>query len=154
MTVIPARTPVLSGVILVLALLGSPRAASAQPASSFGVDVHGTGAPVLLIPGLSSSGQVWDATVAALEDRYEVHVLSLAGFAGRPAVEGAFLPRVRDDIVAYVRSHNLDRPAVVGHSLGGFLSFWLAASEPTLFGPIVAVDGVHCVSSVFIFFFS
>ena len=92
--------------------------------------------------GLSCSGEVWDETVMALEGRHEVHVLSLAGFAGRAAIEAPFLPRVRDDIVAYIQAHQLDRPAIIGHSLGGFLAFWLAASEPTLIGPIVAVDGV------------
>ena len=143
MRVFTSRTLVAGGVIVALGALGSPSIATGgEPPASFGVEVHGTGSPVLLLPGLSSSGDVWDTTVAALEGRYEVHVLSLAGFAGRPAVEGAFLPQVRDDIVAYIRNQQLDRPAVVGHSLGGFLAFWLAATEPGLVGPIVAVDGV------------
>ena len=141
---IPSRTPISHGVVIIgLLLLGSVSAArSAPPTSSFQVEVHGAGPPVLLIPGLSCDGTVWDETVAVLEGHYEVHVLSLAGFAGRAAIEAPFLPRVRDDIVAYIRARRLDHPAVVGHSLGGFLAFWLAASEPTLIGPVVAVDGV------------
>ena len=140
---IPSRTTVVNCVILALTLLGPASIASgAEPPASFEVTVHGAGLPVLLIPGLSCSGDVWDETVAALEGRYEVHVLSLAGFGGRAAIAAPFLPRVRDDIVAYIRAQQLDRPAIVGHSLGGFLAFWLAASEPTLVGPIVAVDGV------------
>lgn len=147
---ITSRIPAGVWTVLALALLflESAPVRATQPPTSFGVEVHGAGSPVLLIPGLSSSGDVWDATVAALEDRYEVHVLSLAGFAGRPAIEGPFLPRVRDDIVAYIRTHQLDRPAVVGHSLGGFMAFWLAASEPRLMGPIVAVDGVPFLSGL------
>jgi len=138
-----SRTPRVNCAILALALLGSASLTSgAEPPASFQVEIHGTGSPVLLIPGLSCSGDVWDTTVAALEDRYEVHVLSLAGFAGQAAIAAPFLPRVRDDIVDYIRAQQLDRPAIVGHSLGGFLAFWLAASEPTLVGPIVAVDGV------------
>lgn len=139
-----SRTPISHcGVILGLLLLGSVSAArGAPPTSSFQVEVHGAGPPVLLIPGLSCDGTVWDETVAVLEGHYEVYVLSLAGFAGRAAIEAPFLPRVRDDIVAYIRARRLDHPAVVGHSLGGFLAFWLAASEPTLIGPVVAVDGV------------
>ena len=140
---IPSRPPIVDCVILALLLLGSALIASgAEPPPSFEVEVHGAGSPVLLIPGLSCSGEVWDQTVMALEERHEVHVLSLAGFAGRAPIEAPFLPRVRDDIVAYIQTRQLDRPAIVGHSLGGFLAFWLAASEPTLVGPIVAVDGV------------
>ena len=138
-----SRTPIVGCVILALLLLGSALSAwGAETPPSFEVEVHGAGSPVLLIPGLSCSGEVWDETVRALEGRHEVHVLSLAGFAGRAAIEAPFLPRVRDDIVAYIQAQQLDRPAIVGHSLGGFLAFWLAASEPTLVGPIVAVDGV------------
>ena len=138
-----SRTPRVNRVILALVLLGSASLASgAEPPASFHVEVHGAGSPVLLIPGLSCSGDVWDETVAALEGRYEMHVLSLAGFAGQAAIAAPFLPRVRDDIVDYIRAQQLDRPVIIGHSLGGFLAFWLAASEPTLVGPIVAVDGV------------
>ena len=141
---IPSRTPMsYCVVILGLLLLGSVSTArAAAPSSSFEVEVHGAGPPVLLIPGLSCDGEVWDETVAVLDGDYQVHVLSLAGFAGRAAIEAPFLPRVGDDIVAYIRASQLDHPAVVGHSLGGFLAFWLAASEPTLIGPVVAVDGV------------
>lgn len=139
----PSRTTIVNCVILAFVLLGPAAITSgAERPASFQVEVHGAGSPVLLIPGLSCSGDVWDETVAALADRYEVHVLSLAGFAGRTAIAAPFLPRVRDDIVDYIRAQQLDRPAIVGHSLGGFLAFWLAASEPTLVGPIVAVDGV------------
>ena len=140
---ITSRATFAGCVILAIAFFESPwRAAAAEQPASFGVEVHGEGPPVLLIPGLSSSGDVWDGTVDVLQSRYEVHVLSLAGFAGRPAIEPPFLPRVREDMVAYIRSQRLNRPAVVGHSLGGFLAFWLAATEPSLVGPIVAVDGV------------
>ena len=31
---------------------------------------------------------------------------------------------------------------MVGHSLGGFLALWVAATAPDAVGPIVAVDGV------------
>ncbi len=140
---IQSRTPIVGCAILALLLLGSALSAwGVEAPPSFEVEVHGTGSPILLIPGLSCSGEVWDETVKALEGRHEVHVLSLAGFAGRAAIEAPFLPRVRDDIVAYIQAHQLERPTVIGHSLGGFMAFWLAASEPTLIGPIVAVDGL------------
>src|SRR5262249_24558501 len=29
----------------------------------------------------------------------------------------------------------------LGHSLGGFLSFWIGATEPDLVGPVISVDG-------------
>ncbi|MEO1088435.1 MAG: alpha/beta hydrolase, partial [Acidobacteriota bacterium] len=83
-----------------------------------------------------------DALVA---DGFRTHTVTLAGFAGQPALPtlgpGEFLPRIHDELLDYVRG--LDAPAaLVGHSLGAAMSYWLASSEPELFGPVVAVDGL------------
>ncbi|MGB3618814.1 MAG: alpha/beta hydrolase [Catalinimonas sp.] len=112
--------------------------------TAFDVEVTGQGTPMLLIPGLGCDGAVWDATVAHYQDRYECHVLTLAGFAGQPALDdpAPFLPRVRDEIIAYVAAQNLEKPVVVGHSLGGFLALSLGSTAPDRFGPLVVVDGL------------
>lgn len=115
---------------------------ASEPTYSFAVEVRGQGAPLILIPGLSCGSDVWQTTAEALEDEYQLHLIHLPGFAGRPAVEPPFLPRLQGEIIAYVRQQKLQRPIVMGHSLGGFLAFSLAATEPDLFGPVIAVDGV------------
>ena len=109
---------------------------------SFTVTRIGHGRPMILIPGLLSSGDVWSGTVSHFKDRYECHVLTLAGFAGQPAVPPPFLQTVRDDVLRYIEEKKLDHPVIVGHSLGGFLAFWIAGTAPDAVGPLVAVDGV------------
>jgi pimeloyl-ACP methyl ester carboxylesterase len=42
----------------------------------------------------------------------------------------------------YIRDNKLQQPVIIGHSLGGFLAFWLGATNPEDVGPIIAVDGV------------
>jgi pimeloyl-ACP methyl ester carboxylesterase len=110
--------------------------------SSFAVKITGKGQPVILIPGLSSSGAVWDGTVEHLKDRYQCHVLTLAGFAGQPRIPAPFLETVRNDLAAYIRDHKLGQPIIIGHSLGGFLALWLASHDPNLPGPLVIVDSL------------
>lgn len=61
---------------------------AAEAEYPFAVKVTGTGKPMILIPGLSCSGEVWDGTVARFKDRFECHVLTLAGFAGQPPLKG------------------------------------------------------------------
>ena len=103
---------------------------SAAPAAEypFAAKVTGTGKPMILIPGLCCSGEVWDGTVAHFKDRYECHVLTLAGFAGQPAAkgEGSYSEMIAKGIAKYARDKRLDKPAIVGHSLGGFIVFKLA----------------------------
>ncbi len=114
----------------------------AAPTEAFRVDVTGHGPPMILIPGLASSGKVWDGTVAHYQDRYECHVLTLAGFAGQPKIEIPLLPAVRDGLVEYIREKRLQRPVMIGHSLGGSVALALAEAQPNLIGPLVIVDSL------------
>ncbi|MBW2457487.1 MAG: alpha/beta hydrolase [Deltaproteobacteria bacterium] len=109
---------------------------------AFDVTVHGQGRPVVLIPGASCGPVVWESTVARLRDRYELHVLRLSGFAGRPAIEGPLLATVRADLADYLATLAPNRPVVVGHSLGGFFAFAVAADHPERVGGAVVVDAV------------
>ncbi|HEY1557223.1 MAG TPA: alpha/beta hydrolase [Kofleriaceae bacterium] len=107
---------------------------------SFHVRVHGHGRPVIFIPGLGCPGAMWDDVVARLGDGIEAHVLTLAGFAGEKPVKPPLAATVRRELVRYIRSHKLDHPIVVGHSMGGFIAYWLAETAPTLLGGVVVVD--------------
>nr|HEX4316412.1 alpha/beta hydrolase [Kofleriaceae bacterium] len=106
---------------------------------SFTVEVHGEGRPVILIPGLGCPGSVWDETVAHLAG-FQTHVLTLAGFAGQPRIHKPLSATVRRELVRYIRSRHLKSPVIIGHSLGGFIAYWLAASEPELVGAVIVVD--------------
>ncbi len=71
----------LAAVLLAAATL----AAHAAEPTAFSVRVSGQGKPMLLIPGLASSGEVWAGTVAHYAQHYRCHVLNLAGFAAMAA---------------------------------------------------------------------
>jgi N-formylmaleamate deformylase len=118
-------------------------AAPAFQPTAFVVDVKGHGKPVILVPGLACPGTVWDDTVAHWAGKYETHVLTLAGFAGRPPLPGdaKLAATTADEIVRYIEDRKLDHPIIVGHSMGGFIAYWVAAKAPGLVGPVVAVDG-------------
>lgn len=122
-------------------LVAAEKPEAKQPAV-FAVQITGLGRPMILIPGLSCGGNVWDGTVAHFKDCYQCRVLTLAGFAGQPAIGEPFLETVRNGLEKYIREQKLERPVIVGHSLGGVLAFWLGATAPDLVGPIIAVDGV------------
>lgn len=113
---------------------------------AFGVKVTGAGRPIIFIPGLGCPGEVWDETVAHLGDAYQAHVLTLSGFAGRPPIKEPLSAAVRRDLVRYIRSRRLDHPIIVGHSMGGFIAYWLASKLPEVVGPVVIVDASPALS--------
>lgn len=125
--------------LLLLVALATPAVAAGPQA--FSVRVVGQGKPMILIPGLASPGDVWNGTAEHFKDRYECHILTLAGFAGQPPINRPLLPAARKQIAAYIRRNHLERPVLVGHSLGGFLALAVASDDPGLVGAVVSVDG-------------
>lgn len=101
-----------------------------------------------MIPGYSCSGEVWNETVEHLKDRYECHVLTLAGYAGAPAIDSPILESVKGEIISYVKQNKLKKPILLGHSLGSFMSLWVSSEAPDLFGKVVCVDGVPFISAM------
>jgi pimeloyl-ACP methyl ester carboxylesterase len=132
----------------------APRAARGSPfvdrkdfrPKAFGVELRGRGHPIIFIPGLGSPGEVWAGTVRHLEPDHECHVLTLSGFAGRPPIDEPLSAAVRRDLTRYIRSRRLERPIIVGHSMGGFIALWLAASFPENIGPVIVVDAGPALS--------
>ena len=131
---------------LALALAGSVPAASLvaprfEP-TRFSVQVRGTGPDVILIPGLTSGREVWNGAVAAVPG-YRYHLIQVSGFAGEPAranANGPIVTPLAEEIARYIADRGLQRPAIVGHSMGGTLAMLISARHPELAGRIMVVD--------------
>ena len=132
-------------------------ATMAEPAQAqfsserIGVTVRGEGPDVVLIPGLSSSPDVWGSTIAAVPG-YRYHVVHVSGFAGRPAganASGPVVAPVADEIARYIREARLNRPAIVGHSLGGTWAMLVPSRNPGLVSKLMVVDMLPFVGAMF-----
>src|SRR5581483_11446818 len=95
----------------------------AEPVSDrITVTVRGKGPDVLLIPGLTCSAAVWDVTTKRLEGHYRLHLVQVAGFAGAPSRANAKGPVIQPTVSAldaYIKTNKLNKPSVIGHSMGG-----------------------------------
>src|SRR4051812_21584594 len=81
--------------------------AAAFTPTAFSAEVRGHGRPIILIPGLGCPGAVWSVVTARL-DGYQTHVLTLAGFAGQPAIDRPLVASARDELARYIRARGLD----------------------------------------------
>ncbi len=94
------------------------------------VETRGRGPDVILIPGLASTGDVWARTAARLDDNYRVHVVSIRGFGDVPPgrnEDGALVAPVAVELRRYIAERRLNRPALIGHSMGGLVALRAAA---------------------------
>ncbi len=98
--------------------------------------------PIIFIPALFSGAWQWEREIAALSDRYDIYALTLPGFDGRARDTGGdLMNRAASDLSRLIESHHIDRPIVVGHSLGGTLAILFAELHPRDARAIVAVEG-------------
>ena len=131
--------------VLTATLLGcAPDAIEAAPftPTRFSVVVKGSGPDVILIPGLTASRDVWNGTAAAIPG-YRYHLVQVAGFAGSPVggnAQGKVVAPLADEIARYIAVNRLNRPAVIGHSMGGTVTMMLAARQPDKVGKAMVVD--------------
>lgn len=149
-----AATGVFGGDHAHAAPLAAPLApvAASPAADRMTVTVVGQGPDVILIPGLASSGAVWDATVKQLSATHRVHVVQVAGFAGAPVAgnaEGAVVGPLVEAVDGYIKAKGLKSPAVIGHSLGGFTGLLLAERHPESIGRLMIVDSLPFFSLLF-----
>lgn len=113
------------------------------------VEVVGTGRPVVMIPGLNSAASTWTETCAALQPGVQCHIVQLPGFAGTPAVAtDNFMAGMRDRLLAYLDDRKLEKPVVIGHSLGGALALQMAAEKPGRIERLVIVDSLPFLAGI------
>ena len=136
-------------VIPLLLLTPVGAAALAQTAVStvgtLTVERHGNQGPaVILIPGLQGGPWVWSRTIEHLSQHHVVYAVTLAGFDGvpAPAAGGNLFDRADASLLQLIKQDKLDKPVLVGHSLGGTLALRFASEHSGLIAGVVAVDGL------------
>jgi N-formylmaleamate deformylase len=89
-----------------------------------GIDVHyyrtGTRGrpPVVFLHGFSDGGLTWLRLAEDLGPDYDLVMLDAAGHGKSGGVEHGFRERAASDVLAAIERLELDRPALVGHSMG------------------------------------
>ncbi|HSB99422.1 MAG TPA: alpha/beta hydrolase [Burkholderiaceae bacterium] len=86
------------------------------------VQVAGQGRPVLMIHGLGGSHHDWDDAVESLAHRHTIHRFDLLGHGERAATQRRpSLNEMADDVAQVIDGLALQRPLLVGHSMGALV---------------------------------
>ena len=124
------------------ALPAESRYVDAGPLRLHVLDYGGDGVPVVVLPGITSPVITQDFFVRELVPDLRPVVVDLRGrgMSGTPG-DGAYTLRdYAEDTAAVVRALELERPLLLGHSLGARIAAAFAVEHPDLAGELILVD--------------
>jgi pimeloyl-ACP methyl ester carboxylesterase len=112
-----------------------------------GVEVNlavweGKGSDILCVHGLTANCRCWDGIASALSPRHRVWAMDLRGrgFSDKPS-SGYSIDHHCRDIRALLSDLGIERVALLGHSLGAYISLAYAAGHPEQVDRLVLIDG-------------
>lgn len=103
---------------------------------------------IIFVPGFACSGEIWKDAKSKFEKQYTVYTLTMSGFAGVKPKENISFKYWEKGIADFIISSQIDRPIIIGHSMGGSLALAIAADFPKLIGGAVVVDALPCLSAL------
>jgi pimeloyl-ACP methyl ester carboxylesterase len=92
----------------------------------------GKGRPIVLIHGFCETHEIWRGFDDALANSYRVISIDLPGF-GRSALPEetlSIIQQVAQIILRWLKKKDVQRPVLVGHSLGGYVILAMAEIDP------------------------
>jgi esterase len=100
----------------------------------------GNGPPLVVLHGLFGSGSNWRGVARELAATNTVVSVDLRNHGSSPWADAMSYSAMADDVKQLIARLGLERPAVLGHSMGGKTAMALALMYPALVDRLVVVD--------------
>lgn len=103
--------------------------------------IRGGGIPVVFLHGITDDGLCWIPVVEALPEKYDAVLADLRGHGKSDAPPAGYtMEDLALDADALIRALRLDKPILLGHSLGAIVSLLLAGIRPDVPRAILLED--------------
>jgi pimeloyl-ACP methyl ester carboxylesterase len=100
------------------------------------------GQPLVCIHGITANAWCFQAFADGLANDHRVFAYDLRGRGDSDKPESGYsVPIHAADLAAIIDELGLDRPVVIGHSLGAYIGLYFAAHYPEKISKLVLVDG-------------
>lgn len=100
--------------------------------------------PLLFVHGYGAMIEHWNLNVPAFEAEHQVIAVDLLGFGGSEKPDASYSLALWSEqlrfVIGALELSGVRKPVVIGHSVGGAVSLWLAHHAPALPEGLVLVD--------------
>jgi non-heme chloroperoxidase len=108
------------------------------------LDFGGTGRTVVLLTGFGTNAHTYDKFAPKLVPEYHVYAITRRGFGASSApATGYSADRLGDDVLEVLDQMRINRPVLVGHSLGGEELSSIGSRHPEKVAGLVYLDAAY-----------
>src|SRR5690242_10644107 len=106
-------------------------------------EIHGSGQPLVLLPGGFETASVWGQLLPMLAEKRQIIAVELQGHGHTADVERPLsYELMADDIAALIQQLGLAKADLLGYSLGGGVALQTAIRHPDVVGKLALISTV------------
>lgn len=103
-------------------------------------EAMGDGPPLVILHGLFGSGRNWVPVAKALASDYRIYLPDARNHGASPWSEIMSYTEMAQDVLDLMERQQLQRPVVIGHSMGGKTAMALALEHPQAITGVAVID--------------
>ncbi|MFD6442851.1 alpha/beta fold hydrolase [Peribacillus sp. NPDC060186] len=96
--------------------------------------------PLVALHALGKSAESWDQVAAILGEKYRVLALDQRGHGGSGRTSDYSFELMCDDLLHFANAMNLERFTLIGHSMGGTVSYLFSETFPSRIERLIVED--------------
>lgn len=100
----------------------------------------GQGTPLIILHGLFGSSDNWYSLSKVFAAKYRVFAIDQRNHGQSPHSNEHDYKLLTEDLEEFIKEHKLEKPIVLGHSMGGKVAMNFAIKDPDRTGKLIVVD--------------
>lgn len=100
----------------------------------------GTGKPLIILHGLFGFLDNWQTLAKYFAQHYKVYLVDLRNHGRSPHSTDFSYPLMAADLLEFITDHQIQEPAIMGHSMGGKVAMHFALHHPDQVSKLIVVD--------------
>jgi esterase len=100
----------------------------------------GQGKPLIILHGLFGSSDNWFSLAKVFAEHFTVYLVDQRNHGQSPQSDDFDYQLLTEDLAQFIHDHHLDKPDIIGHSMGGKTAMNFAVKYPDQIGKLIVVD--------------
>ncbi|MBZ0245524.1 MAG: alpha/beta fold hydrolase [Cyclobacteriaceae bacterium] len=100
----------------------------------------GQGSPLIILHGLFGSSDNWYSLSKIFAEKYKVYVVDQRNHGQSPHDSEHNYKALTDDLNTFIEDHKIEKPIIIGHSMGGKTAMNFAIRFPEKLSKLIIVD--------------